>query len=310
MDLSSLDICRSTVDDSPHKLFIGGLPYDYNEEQVRDLVGTYAAVRSFNLVMDRTTGKSKGYAFCELMDESMTDVVIQQLNTYKLGNKLLTVKRAMEGGRNTNSQMLQSMLNPSQSPTSFSVDMPHLYSSGSGHVSGLHQGVHSGSYGGYNQQNLSGAPSLMMSPTQTPMTGLSGMNVGSSSSMLGGTPMSNGSMQANNMLSQLIGAQQSSFLSQQPSMGSLSGGGEGIPVPDAQKSLTNAFHGSFGTPGGGIPGSYNSLGGGSLHLGPQQDLKVDPDICHSFDQSLTRGGSTFLSQNNNLDAMSWKFGKQ
>lgn len=297
MDLSCLDICRSTVDDSPHKLFIGGLPYDYTEEQVRDLVGTYAAVKSFNLVMDRTTGKSKGYAFCELVDESMTDVVIQQLNAFKLGNKLLTVKRAMEGGRNASSQTLNSMLNPVNSNASISMDIPSLYNGGS-HVSALHQG---GNYGVYSPHSVN-THGFMMPPSQTPMTGLGGTNIGSSGSMIGGTPMSNGSMQANNMLSQLMQNGQPSLLSQQ-TLSSFNSG-EGIPVP----SMADV-HTDFGTPRA-MHGSYGSMGGSSLHLGPQPELKLDPDVCHSFDQSMI-GGASFMSQSNNLDShLSWKFTKQ
>lgn len=59
MDTSGLDICRSTVEDSPNKLFIGGLPYENSEEEVRDLMASFGALKSFNLVMDRNTGKSK-----------------------------------------------------------------------------------------------------------------------------------------------------------------------------------------------------------------------------------------------------------
>lgn len=43
-------------------------------------------------------GKSKGYAFCEFADESISDTVIRSLHMKRLGNKSLTVKRALEGG--------------------------------------------------------------------------------------------------------------------------------------------------------------------------------------------------------------------
>lgn len=59
IDISGLDICCSTVEDSPNKLFIGGLPYDNTEEQVRSILASFGALKSFNLVMDRNTGKSK-----------------------------------------------------------------------------------------------------------------------------------------------------------------------------------------------------------------------------------------------------------
>ena len=37
MDVSSLDIVKTVVQDSPHKLFIGGLPCDWSEDQVRGM---------------------------------------------------------------------------------------------------------------------------------------------------------------------------------------------------------------------------------------------------------------------------------
>ena len=40
MDVSSLDIVKTVVQDSPHKLFIGGLPCDWSEDQVRSLEST------------------------------------------------------------------------------------------------------------------------------------------------------------------------------------------------------------------------------------------------------------------------------
>lgn len=59
MDVSLLDICRTLVEDSPSKLFVGGLPCDWSEEQVKELFAPYGMIKSFNLVMDKGTGKSK-----------------------------------------------------------------------------------------------------------------------------------------------------------------------------------------------------------------------------------------------------------
>lgn len=47
------------VEDSPNKLFIGGLQCDWSEDQVKELLAPFGQLRSFNLVMDKTTGKSK-----------------------------------------------------------------------------------------------------------------------------------------------------------------------------------------------------------------------------------------------------------
>ncbi len=55
----------------------------------------FGALKAFNLVMDKTTGNSKGYAFCEYGDTNCTDYVIQNLNGKPIGTKFLTVKRAL-----------------------------------------------------------------------------------------------------------------------------------------------------------------------------------------------------------------------
>jgi splicing factor U2AF subunit len=44
----------------PDRVFVGGLPYYLNEEQCRELLGSFGAIKSFDLVKDRETGNSKG----------------------------------------------------------------------------------------------------------------------------------------------------------------------------------------------------------------------------------------------------------
>lgn len=95
MDLSALEVVRTVVQDSPHKIFIGGLPCDWNEDQVTEMLVPFGGLKAFNLVMDRATGNSKGYAFCEFVDIHITDSVIHALNGKPVGNKFLTVKRAL-----------------------------------------------------------------------------------------------------------------------------------------------------------------------------------------------------------------------
>lgn len=66
-------IISTVVPDSPHKIFIGGLPAYLNEDQVKELLMSFGPLRAFNLVKDTATGLSKGYAFCEYTDVYMTD---------------------------------------------------------------------------------------------------------------------------------------------------------------------------------------------------------------------------------------------
>jgi splicing factor U2AF subunit len=59
VDTSTLAICRTVVEDTWDKIFIGGLPSDWGDDQVKELLAPYGALKSFNLVMDKATGKSK-----------------------------------------------------------------------------------------------------------------------------------------------------------------------------------------------------------------------------------------------------------
>ncbi|KAI6678090.1 hypothetical protein NL676_038886 [Syzygium grande] len=54
-------------------------------------------LKGFDLVKDRETGNSKGYAFCVYQDLSVMDIACAALNGIKMGNKTLTVRRANQG---------------------------------------------------------------------------------------------------------------------------------------------------------------------------------------------------------------------
>jgi splicing factor U2AF subunit len=89
----------SNVQDTPNKLFIGGLPAYLNDEQVIELLKVFGELKSFNLVKDTVTNLSKGYAFCEYSDSTVTDLACQGLNNMELGDKKLLVQRASVGAK-------------------------------------------------------------------------------------------------------------------------------------------------------------------------------------------------------------------
>uniref|UniRef100_A0A8C5M0U6 Splicing factor U2AF subunit n=1 Tax=Leptobrachium leishanense TaxID=445787 RepID=A0A8C5M0U6_9ANUR len=95
----------------PGVLFIGGLPNYLNDDQVtmaslslwvKELLTSFGPLKAFNLVKDRATGLSKGYAFCEYVDINVTDQAIAGLNGMQLGDKKLLVQRARIFGRRWN----------------------------------------------------------------------------------------------------------------------------------------------------------------------------------------------------------------
>ncbi|CAN6865515.1 unnamed protein product [Brassica oleracea] len=83
--------------EGPDRLFVGGIPYYLTEDQIRELLESFGPLRGFNLVKDRESGNSMGYAFCVFQDPSVTDIACAALNGIKMGNKTLTVRRAVQG---------------------------------------------------------------------------------------------------------------------------------------------------------------------------------------------------------------------
>ncbi|XP_002130386.2 splicing factor U2AF 50 kDa subunit [Ciona intestinalis] len=93
-------VISTVVQDSQHKMFIGGLPNYLNDDQVKELLTSFGPLRAFNLVKDSATALSKGYAFAEFADYSLTDQAIAGLNGMQLGDKKLIVQRASIGAKN------------------------------------------------------------------------------------------------------------------------------------------------------------------------------------------------------------------
>lgn len=62
------------------KLFIGNLPYDISEPELLDLFNEFGEVVNTNLVKDRYTGKSKGFAFVEMDSRSSGQQAMESLN--------------------------------------------------------------------------------------------------------------------------------------------------------------------------------------------------------------------------------------
>lgn len=92
-------VVSTNVPDSINKIFVGGLPTYLNEEQVMELLKSFGDLKAFNLVRENGNGPSKGFAFFEYVDPSVTDVAIQSLSGMELGDKYLVVQRASVGAK-------------------------------------------------------------------------------------------------------------------------------------------------------------------------------------------------------------------
>jgi cold-inducible RNA-binding protein len=88
------------------KLFVAGLPNDFDDIDLKEMFELYGEVKSAKLVTDRATGKSKGFGFVEMPDRMEALQTIESLDGAGLrGGKKMAVKEAEEqsrGGNNFN----------------------------------------------------------------------------------------------------------------------------------------------------------------------------------------------------------------
>ena len=76
-------------------IFIAGLNYNMSEAELGELFAEYGEVVSVKIIMDRETGRSKGYGFVEMADDEAGDKAIAALNEVDMDGKTLSVSVAM-----------------------------------------------------------------------------------------------------------------------------------------------------------------------------------------------------------------------
>ncbi len=76
------------------RIFVGGLPYSVNEDQLRDLFSPHGAVESANVVTDKFTGQSRGFGFVEMASDEEAESAISALDGSEVGGRKLTVNVA------------------------------------------------------------------------------------------------------------------------------------------------------------------------------------------------------------------------
>jgi RNA recognition motif-containing protein len=76
------------------KLYVGNLNYATTEADISDLFGTVGEVLSVNLITDRMTGRSKGFAFVEMAEASAAQQAIDQMNGRDVDGRPIKVAEA------------------------------------------------------------------------------------------------------------------------------------------------------------------------------------------------------------------------
>jgi len=76
------------------KLFVGNLPFSTTEDDLRQMFGDFGEIVDLKLILDRMTGRSKGFAFVEYADESMAQKAIDAMNGKDMNGRALVVNVA------------------------------------------------------------------------------------------------------------------------------------------------------------------------------------------------------------------------
>ncbi|KAI1428319.1 hypothetical protein F5Y12DRAFT_53959 [Xylaria sp. FL1777] len=90
-------VVSKVVVDTPNKISISNIPPYLADEQVIELLVAFGELKAFVLVKDNGTEESRGIAFCEFVDPSITDIAVQGLNGMVIGEKNLKVQKASIG---------------------------------------------------------------------------------------------------------------------------------------------------------------------------------------------------------------------
>jgi cold-inducible RNA-binding protein len=75
-------------------LYVGNLSYETTEDILRTLFAEYGEIESVNLITDRYTGRSKGFAFVEMSTEQAAQEAISGLNGKQVGDREIKVENA------------------------------------------------------------------------------------------------------------------------------------------------------------------------------------------------------------------------
>ena len=76
------------------KLFVGNLPYEIGETELRELFGQAGSVESVNVMRDQMTGRARGFAFVEMSTDEEAQKAITDLNAVEVSGRSLTVNEA------------------------------------------------------------------------------------------------------------------------------------------------------------------------------------------------------------------------
>lgn len=86
------------------KLYVGGIPFSYCDQDLREAFEICGSVNSASVVSDRQSGRSRGFGFVEMATDEAGKTAITQLNGQQLGGRVIKVEQSMERPKTARSQ--------------------------------------------------------------------------------------------------------------------------------------------------------------------------------------------------------------
>ena len=81
------------------KLYVGNIPFTMTESELRELFQKHGTLESVNVITDRETGRSRGFAFVEFAEESSAQAAQEALDGTEMAGRSLRVNEAHDRGR-------------------------------------------------------------------------------------------------------------------------------------------------------------------------------------------------------------------
>lgn len=81
-----------------NKLYVGGIPYRTTEDEMRTAFEEAGTVSSVSIIMDRMTGRSRGFGFVEMADEAQAQAAIDRWDGKEMDGRMLSVSFARPQG--------------------------------------------------------------------------------------------------------------------------------------------------------------------------------------------------------------------
>jgi RNA recognition motif-containing protein len=75
-------------------IYVGNLSYGMSEDELREAFGAFGEVSSVKILMDRETGRSRGFGFVEMPNKNEAETAIAQLNGKDVGGRALRINEA------------------------------------------------------------------------------------------------------------------------------------------------------------------------------------------------------------------------